>query len=112
VTNLTHKVETIHADSLGQQLPRSGNGDELDRLAEVFNSMMKRLDHSFTHIREFTLNASHELKTPLTIMRGEIETRLGDSSGDTYRPRILRQPARRNRPPDQDRGCALIARPG
>jgi len=79
VTNLTHKIETIHADSLGQQLPRSGNGDELDRLAEVFNSMMKRLDHSFTHIREFTLNASHELKTPLTIMRGEIETRLGDS---------------------------------
>ena len=80
VTNLTHTVENIHADSLGQQLPRSGNGDELDRLAEVFNSMMKRLDHSFTHIREFTLNASHELKTPLTIMRGEIETRLGGSS--------------------------------
>ena len=80
VTHLTHTVENIHADSLGQQLPRSGNGDELDRLAEVFNSMMKRLDNSFTHIREFTLNASHELKTPLTIMRGEIETRLGDSS--------------------------------
>jgi len=80
VTKLTHRVENIHADSLGQQLPRSGNGDELDRLAEVFNSMMKRLDNSFTHIREFTLNASHELKTPLTIMRGEIETRLGDSS--------------------------------
>ena len=76
VTSLTRTVENIHADSLGQQLPRSGNGDELDRLAEVFNSMMRRLDHSFTHIRDFTLGASHELKTPLTIMRGEIETRL------------------------------------
>jgi signal transduction histidine kinase len=76
VTSLTRTVESIHADSLGQQLPRSGNGDELDRLAEVFNSMMRRLDNSFTHIRDFTLSASHELKTPLTILRGEIETRL------------------------------------
>jgi signal transduction histidine kinase len=79
VASLTSTVEHIHSDTLSQQLPRSGNGDELDRLAEVFNSMMKRLDDAITHIREFTLNASHELKTPLTIMRGEIETRLRDA---------------------------------
>ncbi len=79
VTSLTTALETIHADSLRQQLPRSGNGDELDRMTEVFNSMMTRLDQSFTRVREFTINASHELKTPLTIMRGEIETRLRES---------------------------------
>jgi signal transduction histidine kinase len=76
ITGLTGMVENIHAESLDHQLPRSDNGDELDRLAEMFNSMMKRLNDSFTHIRDFTLHASHELKTPLTIMRGEVETRL------------------------------------
>jgi len=76
ITALTNAVERVHADNLGQRLPRFGNGDELERLNEVFNSMMKRLDTSFTHVRDFTLHASHELKTPLTIMRGEIETRL------------------------------------
>ncbi len=42
--------------------------------------MTKRLDDSFNHIREFTLHASHELKTPLTIMRGETETKLRDAA--------------------------------
>ena len=76
VTTLMTAIERVQADTLRQQLHRTGSGDELDRLTEVFNSMMARLDSSFTHIREFTLGASHELKTPLTIMRGEIETRL------------------------------------
>jgi signal transduction histidine kinase len=80
VTSLTRVVETIRAENLRQQIPRTGNGDELDRLAEVFNSMTTRLDTSFTQIKEFTLNASHELKTPLTIMRGEIETRLRETA--------------------------------
>lgn len=80
VNTLTTTLESIHAETLGRQLPRSGNGDELDRLAEVFNSMMTRLDQSFTRVREFTINASHELKTPLTILRGEMETRLREPS--------------------------------
>jgi signal transduction histidine kinase len=42
----------------------------------VFNAMTARLDGSFQRIREFTLHASHELKTPLTILHGEIETEL------------------------------------
>jgi signal transduction histidine kinase len=71
-------VEKIHDRNLSGQLPRSGNGDELDRLTEVFNAMTARLDGSFQHIREFTLHASHELKTPLTILRGELETALHD----------------------------------
>ena len=61
-----------------EPLPRSGNGDELDRLTEVFNAMTARLDGSFQRVREFTLHASHELKTPLTVLRGELETALQD----------------------------------
>jgi signal transduction histidine kinase len=76
VAKLTQAVEKIHAGNLSARLPHSGNGDELDRLTDVFNTMTARLDHSFQHIREFTLHASHELKTPLTILRGELENAL------------------------------------
>lgn len=78
ITTLTEKAEHIQIDNLSERLPRSGNGDELDRLTEVFNAMMARLDHSFRSIREFTLNASHELKTPLAVLHGEIETAMNE----------------------------------
>ena len=78
VISLTRAAERIHLHNLKERLPLTGSGDELDRLTDVFNSMLTRLDASFTHIREFTLNASHELKTPLTILRAQIETALRD----------------------------------
>ena len=80
VTALTGAVEKIHESNLGEKISRSGNGDELDRLTEVFNAMTTRLDESFNRIREFTLHASHELKTPLTILSGETETALREES--------------------------------
>ena len=76
VAALTAAAERVHEGSLRTQLPRTGSGDELDRLTEVFNQMTARLAESFQRIREFTLRASHELKTPLTIMRGDLETTL------------------------------------
>src|SRR5271170_1630529 len=80
VTALTEAVEQIHDRNLNSQLARTGNGDELDRLTDVFNAMTARLDSSFQRIREFTLHASHELKTPLTVLRGELETALREES--------------------------------
>jgi signal transduction histidine kinase len=80
MTALTEAVEKIHDRNLNAQLQRTGNGDELDRLTEVFNAMTVRLDGSFQRIREFTLHASHELKTPLTVMRGELETALREEN--------------------------------
>ncbi len=80
INHLTQTIERIHEGNLHERLPCKKNGDELDRLTEVFNSMTTRLDNSFQRIREFTLHASHELKTPLTIMHGELETTLQDST--------------------------------
>jgi signal transduction histidine kinase len=80
VTALTRAAERIHAHNLKERLPSLGRGDELDRLTQVFNAMMGRLEESFAHIREFTLHASHELKTPLTVMRGELESTLHDET--------------------------------
>lgn len=80
VTKLTEAITKVHERNLREPLPRTHNGDEFDRLTEVFNAMLARLDDSFNRIREFTLHASHELKTPLTILCGEIETALRDES--------------------------------
>lgn len=80
VAALTQAAERVNERNLGEQLPRSNNGDEFDRLTEVFNAMTARLNNSFTRIREFTLHASHELKTPLTVLCGETETELRDES--------------------------------
>jgi signal transduction histidine kinase len=80
VTALTEAAARVNEHNLASALPRSGNGDELDRLTEVFNAMTERLDRSFARIREFTLHASHELKTPLTVMHGELETALQDKA--------------------------------
>jgi len=82
VTALTKAASQVRESNLREQLPRSGNGDELDRLTEVFNAMTARLDQSFNRIREFTLHASHELKTPLTVMRGELEMALRERDDD------------------------------
>jgi len=77
---LTQAAERLNERNLNHPLPRTGNGDELDRLTEVLNRMTARLHASFVRDREFALHASHELKTPLTILCGETETELADES--------------------------------
>jgi signal transduction histidine kinase len=76
VAALTRAAEEINEHNLRRQLLRTGTNDELDRLTQVFNEMTARLDDSFKRIREFTLHASHELKTPLTVIHAELETGL------------------------------------
>ena len=80
VSSLTQAAQRLNEHNLGERLPRTGNGDEFDRLTEVFNAMTERLNQSFARIREFTLHASHELKTPLTVMHGELESTLQDQT--------------------------------
>ena len=92
MTALTEAVEKIHERNLNSPLARTGNGDELDRLTDVFNAMTARLDGSFQRIREFTLHASHELKTPLTVLRGELETALQEENlSAAQKERLLSQ---------------------
>lgn len=71
-------AERINAQNLHEPLPRSGNGDEVDRLSQVLNAMNQRIADAMKEIHEFTLHASHELKTPLTILHSEVETALSN----------------------------------
>ena len=73
VTGLARKIE---AGSLNERLDVSGPKDELGRLAKTFNDMIARLELSFKQMKQFTADASHELKTPLTVLKGEMEIAL------------------------------------
>jgi signal transduction histidine kinase len=92
VESLCNAVSAFNESNLGVRLPRTENGDEFDRLTGVFNEMAGRLEGSFNQIREFTLRASHELKTPLTVMRGGLEVLLEDPLiTDHHRESILNE---------------------
>lgn len=71
---LIDQVEAItDGRSLHRRLAIGAAGDELARLSATLNAMIERLDTSFGALRRFTADASHELKTPLTVMRADVE---------------------------------------
>jgi len=65
--------------SLHRRLPAPAEpGDEMDRLGHTLNAMLARLETSFAALRRFIADASHELKTPLTVMKVGVEHSLTD----------------------------------
>jgi heavy metal sensor kinase len=76
VDRMTEAARRISAEHLAERLEETGAGDELDRLATTLNAMLGRLDDTFRQIRQFSADASHELQTPVTILKGELEVAL------------------------------------
>jgi heavy metal sensor kinase len=70
---ITEVREITDGRSLHRRLALPMERDELGRLAETLNQMMTRLERSFAALRRFTADASHELKTPLTVVRAGVE---------------------------------------
>lgn len=71
VEQLAAAWRRIEGGHFRECLPLRGTGDELDELTGVFNAMTERIDASFQRVRDFTLHASHELKTPLALLRAD-----------------------------------------
>lgn len=69
--------------SLHKRLPQAEGDDELARLAATLNAMIARLEQSFSGLRRFTADASHELKTPLTVLRADIERAMASGPRST-----------------------------
>ncbi|HWB32832.1 MAG TPA: ATP-binding protein [Acidobacteriaceae bacterium] len=69
VDRITAKARSISIRNLSERLPVSSAGDELQRLAETCNEMLGRLDASVNRMKQFTADASHELRGPLSFTR-------------------------------------------
>lgn len=69
---LRETAEEITVTDLSRRIPESGN-DDISALTHTFNEMLARLDAAFTGQRQFLDDAGHELKTPLTVLRGHLE---------------------------------------
>lgn len=76
VDEMTRAALSIESGRLNVKLVPARTDNEIGRLAAALNEMLDRLDKSFKQIERFSADASHELKTPLTTIRGEAEVAL------------------------------------
>ncbi len=70
---ITDTAQRITGDDLHQRLALDGPADELTELADTFDAMLARLEAAFTGQQLFAANAAHELRTPLAVMRAELD---------------------------------------
>lgn len=90
VDEMTRTALALQSHSLDKRIQPPGTDDEIARLASAFNEMIARLDRSFRQMQRFTADASHELKTPLTTIRGEAEVALMHDLTTEEHRRVLR----------------------
>jgi heavy metal sensor kinase len=76
IAALAAQARLINDRNLDIRLPVSNTADEISDLSMTLNQMLERIDKAFASIRTFTGNASHELRTPISLMRAEIDVAL------------------------------------
>jgi signal transduction histidine kinase len=82
-------AKRVSEERLGERIPVGGPHDELRELGETLNSMLDRLALSFDAQRRFVANASHELRSPLTVIRSEAEVALANPEPDLHEMRAM-----------------------
>jgi heavy metal sensor kinase len=76
VEAVTRTAQEISGGTLDKRVPVGGRGDEIDELATTFNQMLGRIQSLITEIKEMSDNIAHDLKSPITRIRGMAEVTL------------------------------------
>jgi signal transduction histidine kinase len=90
ISKIVNDVDKITAINLSQRLEEGNKKDELDKLAATFNKMLERLQAAFSAQKNFIANASHEIKTPITVMKAEVEVTLLQDREKTQYVKVLK----------------------
>ena len=86
IDSIIDRTKYITARNLDEKISGDEFDDEYGRLAKTMNEMITRIKKSIDYMNQFSISAAHELKTPLTILRGEIELALRSKiKPDEYR---------------------------
>jgi signal transduction histidine kinase len=88
VERITETVARIGTEDLKERLPEPVNSDEISRLAKTFNNMLDRLQASVNQLRTVTGSIAHDLKSPVTLIRGTLESALCNEGNDTWRDSV------------------------
>lgn len=90
IDKIINKTKEITAKNLDEKIEGDEVDDEYGRLIRTLNQMTERIRSSIDYINQFSVNVSHELKTPLTVLRGEIEVALRSSKSAEEYKKILK----------------------
>jgi len=85
IDSITKTANSIERENLSRRIKTPNANDEVGRLARTFNRMISRLETSFKKERQFTADASHELRTPITIITAQSEEALIKNRLKDYR---------------------------
>jgi signal transduction histidine kinase len=89
VAAIAREAQRIHDGNLQTRLPRLETHDELEHLSSTLNEMLERIESGVQSVRDFTAHASHELRTPVALIRTEVDLALQfDRSSGEYREAI------------------------
>jgi heavy metal sensor kinase len=90
VDALVRTAREVSGTNLSSRLQKLETGDELQRLSDTLNEMLDRIESAFQRITQFTADASHELRTPVSLIRTEAELALRRSRGEAEYKESLR----------------------